>query len=155
MAWSTPPTFSDGAILSASQLNILSDNVEYLYSLLNRPNMPFVKGTLSAGGGATTAVYWGVWHVHRYLKYKIAVSGGNTDSMRMTYYANGAGGNLINDGIDRASGYVWEGSIDLDSVLSGVLAAQYGQLGEIMVEMVGQSPGGGGVHVLYLYESPV
>ena len=37
MAWTTPPTFSDGAILSASQLNILSADLEYLYALLQAP----------------------------------------------------------------------------------------------------------------------
>lgn len=43
MAYTAPPTFADGNTLSASQLNTLSDDVEYLYGVVHQTN-PAVYG---------------------------------------------------------------------------------------------------------------
>ena len=43
MAYQTNPTFADGSILSASDLNILADNTEFLHGLVTGVNMPFPK----------------------------------------------------------------------------------------------------------------
>lgn len=41
MAWTTPPTFADDTVLSASALNTLSDDVEFVKASIDGPNIPF------------------------------------------------------------------------------------------------------------------
>ena len=43
MAWTTPPTFVDGNLWSAAQLNILSDDLNELWGLAQGPNTPFLS----------------------------------------------------------------------------------------------------------------
>lgn len=43
MAWIAPPTFVNGAVLSAAQLNILSGDLEYLKGLASTVNVPFIQ----------------------------------------------------------------------------------------------------------------
>jgi len=42
MAWQTPPTFTDTDVLSAAQLNIIRDDLEYLYGLSQSVNIASV-----------------------------------------------------------------------------------------------------------------
>lgn len=67
MAWTTPPTFVDGAILSASQLNILSDDLEELHGAIagSNPGQPSVA--LPTDGD----VFYLIRHIHPYLHLKI------------------------------------------------------------------------------------
>ena len=65
MAYTTPPTFNTGDILSATQLNILSDDIEYLngFGWLS-PTMVSVK--LAVDGDALFIIR----HTQRYLHVK-------------------------------------------------------------------------------------
>lgn len=74
MAWTTPPTFVDGAVLSAAQLNILSDDLEYLAGYVAGGN-PAVTSTvcLVSDGGPTPRndVFHLLRHLHRYLHVRV------------------------------------------------------------------------------------
>lgn len=69
MAFTTPPTFSDGALLTASQLNILSDDLEHLYGIVQAPQVPFRKLNLNLQGSVSQ--YYYVRHRSKYLNLKI------------------------------------------------------------------------------------
>lgn len=43
MAWTTPPTFVDGNMYSAAQLNVLSSDLAELWGMAQGPNMPFLS----------------------------------------------------------------------------------------------------------------
>ena len=53
MAWTTPPTFVDGAVASAANLNILSNDLEHLEGVAPGPNAPFQSLVFTASGTAT------------------------------------------------------------------------------------------------------
>jgi hypothetical protein len=63
MPYTTPPTFADDDVLSAAQLNILSDNIEYLYGLSASANIPFP----STGGASGVNATFFIRHRSRYL----------------------------------------------------------------------------------------
>lgn len=63
MAWSNPPTFASGAILSATSLNALSDDIEYLYGFVSGANPALTSVLLDIDGDAMYIVR----HMHRYL----------------------------------------------------------------------------------------
>ena len=83
MAWVAPPTFSSGAVLAASQLNVLSADLAYLHGYITGDNNAFVSVELTTD----TSAYFLLRHRQRYLKtiylcqndYKI-------------YYDDGVGG---------------------------------------------------------------
>lgn len=85
MAYTTPPTFTDlTTILSAAQLNILSDDVEYLNGLIEVVNPPFTSYTY--GSGEMGARKWTVRHRHRYLHYNLTIASGNINpDLRLWY----------------------------------------------------------------------
>lgn len=64
MPYTTPPTFVDGAPLSASQLNTLSDNQAYFAGLAQAANIPFARQTDAFDGAAS---YWQCRHRSQYL----------------------------------------------------------------------------------------
>jgi hypothetical protein len=53
MPYTTPPTFVDGQIVSAAQLNILSDDIEFLNGVMAGPNIPFQSITWDTTAGNT------------------------------------------------------------------------------------------------------
>jgi hypothetical protein len=67
MAWTNPPTFVDAAVLSASQLNILSDDLEYLHGFVAGGNPGQTSVVLTSDGD----VFYLIRHLHRYLHLKI------------------------------------------------------------------------------------
>ncbi len=75
MSWTTPPTFTDTNALSASQLNVLSDDLVYLYGLSSTVNIPFVlteedlRTTLDSNKS-----FWQVRHRAKYLNLYIDYS---------------------------------------------------------------------------------
>jgi len=72
--YTAPPTFSTGAILTAAQLNILSDDIEHINSLTDFINLPFSTYTYGIGGvQSMSEVYWVIRHRHRYLHYYLTV----------------------------------------------------------------------------------
>ena len=79
MAWTTPPTFTDGAILSAAQLNILSADLEYLYALLQAPQP--ASSTLYANRNLnSTNNSWRIRYKNRYLHYRATVAAGTVNA---------------------------------------------------------------------------
>jgi hypothetical protein len=63
MPWTSPPTFVTDAVLSASQLNVLSDNQEYLYGYVSGQNPGIASLVLTVDGDG-----FGVMrHMQRYF----------------------------------------------------------------------------------------
>ena len=71
MPYTTPPTFADDDVLSASQLNILAENIEYLYGLAQSVNIPFAQ--VDTGLNFQLERYT-IRHRARYLKVFVAWS---------------------------------------------------------------------------------
>lgn len=86
MAWSTPPTFADGEILSATKLNQLSDGVTYLNGLQSAPAAMNLCQTVTS---TTDFEFWCFRHRHRYLQVRYWSNGsGSGDEISIWY--NGA-----------------------------------------------------------------
>lgn len=115
MAWSSPPTFADTNILTASQLNILSDDVEYLYGLVSGVNTPF--NSLESGVQLTAANnQWLIRHAYEYLHYKVRVRAGQNDDLEI-YMNNGTTDlRLYWDSTARTTGYEYSGYIDIEDI---------------------------------------
>lgn len=64
MSFVTPPTFADGNVLSASQLNTLAANQNYLAGLASSVNPGFTEFNL---GGSGDEVYISMIHAHDWL----------------------------------------------------------------------------------------
>lgn len=108
MAYTTPPTFADNAILTAAQLNILSDNIEFLYSLISGVNIPFSSQTLTGSGNTRK---WVFRHAARYLHYKFRLTSGTSDELDIRL---GAADTVeFTDASNRSAPYTWTGYLDL------------------------------------------
>jgi hypothetical protein len=89
MAWTTPPTFEDEAVLSASDMNILSDDLEYLngYVAGGNPAVASVVSLASEGGATPRSThYFVIRHLHQYLHARI-LSDGDDDDVKISYGA--------------------------------------------------------------------
>ncbi len=89
MAYTTIPTLSDGSILTASHLNLLGDNANYLNSLGGIPNLAFSHVATDVG----QSLYWHMRHRHRYLHVIVSFTN-TTDYFNVKYngstvYSNG------------------------------------------------------------------
>ena len=145
MAWTSPPTFVTGAVLSAAQLNILSDDVEYLYGIAQQVQIPFAT-LVTADDLSAANNGWRILYTHRYLHYRISIDGWNCTLMQI--YANNA--LVFNDTVTRIN-YVWAGYVDLNSL--GLTVGQWYTLhlvtnidntnhaANFRVEFLGLSPG--------------
>lgn len=112
MPYTTIPTRADGDILYAAHLNLLSDNVEYLYGLVNQTNAGTYAYELGPGDGATeTAAKWVIRHKTNTFRYDIRVETGTIDSLTIKY----ASTVIYNDGADRSNPYTYSGTVDLTS----------------------------------------
>lgn len=108
MAYTTPATFADGNILTAAQLNILSDDIEFLYSLMSGINIPFSSQTLTGSGNTRK---WIFRHQARYLHYKFRLTTGTSDELDIRL---GAADTIeYTDATNRTAAYTWTGYIDL------------------------------------------
>lgn len=112
MAYTANPTFADGNVLSAAQLNILADNISFLYSLISGVNTPFSSQTLSGSGDSRR---WIFRHQARYLHYKFSLPTGTSDELDIRLGA--AAGIEYTDATNRSSPYEWTGYIDLDATV--------------------------------------
>ena len=112
MAFTTPPTFVDATVLSASDLNILSANEEFFYSLVSSNINVGFSSFKQTGSGYSDP--WFFFRVHRYLHYKIENVTNDTDRLRIYIDDNAE----FDDGTNRIGNYIWTGYIDLDSVTS-------------------------------------
>lgn len=85
MPYTTPPTFVNGQIVSAAQLNILSDDIEFLNGVMAGPNIPFQSVTWDTNSGEHT---WYMRYRHRYLHYSFQISSDAADDVKI--YVNGS-----------------------------------------------------------------
>lgn len=77
MPYVVPPTFVTGNVLTASSLNILSDDIEYINSLSDYVNLPLSAYKYGVSGIETMSnAYWTFVHRHRYLHYYLVVESG-------------------------------------------------------------------------------
>lgn len=106
MAWTTPPTFVDTNTLTAAQLNILSDNQEFLHGIANVPNVPFK--VISAGNDINQT--YKIQHRGQYLHYWVHITGGTHDELTITY--NGT--DVYEDLGAQTGPYTWQSSVDLN-----------------------------------------
>lgn len=76
MPYTTVPSRSDGDVLTAAHLNILSANQEFLNGLANRANPPF--NSFRKGGGSLTQAHmiWFGRHQNQYFHYNVESSPG-------------------------------------------------------------------------------
>lgn len=89
MSYTTIPTLADGQVLTASWLNLLADNANFLNSLGGVPNLAFSHVATSTG----QSLYWHIRHRHRYL-YVLVSFVNNADYFNVKYngttvYTNG------------------------------------------------------------------
>lgn len=113
MPYTTNPTWSDGDILSAADLTVLADNIEYLHGLVSGIQPAFVSDVVAGSSGVlTSSRNYAVRYRARYLLYKVRVIGGETEQFEI----------IINevqevvDTVDRAAPYTFEGYIDLTGI---------------------------------------
>lgn len=112
MAWVSPPTFADAAVLSATQLNTLSDDLTYLYGISQSINAP-VLSMYSAGLSLTSSNnLWYFRYQLPYLHYKArCVDFGIYD---FALYVNGV--KKYEDLTDYTPSKTYQGYIDLSAM---------------------------------------
>jgi len=106
MAYTTPPTFADTNVLTATQLNTLSGDVEFLYSITHGMNIPFTSETMTGSGDSR---HWQFRRRARYLHYKARVTSNTTDRFRISINGNYD----VDDGVNRSAPYTYSGYEDL------------------------------------------
>ena len=144
MPYQTPPTFADGNILTSAQLNILSDDIEYLYGLTEFVNVPFSTGAIGT-------VYY-MRRKHRYLHFLLSIDGGAYIEDHLRVYVTGSSGAQL----------VWAEEDDSDLVGPKVFQQSYdfntGDLGTALNQFYQISFSVGTIHgttyVWYFLESP-
>ena len=105
MPYATIPTLADGQVLTATHLNLLGGNANYLGGLGGLPSVAFRQVRTSSAG----STFFHLRHRHRYLKAYYETTNGACDYIKVIY--NGV--QVLNDGDpDPAQTY----SIDLNSL---------------------------------------
>lgn len=113
MGWTAMPTFSDGNVLSAAQINILVDNAAFLWSLVSGVNVPFSGQTLTGSGNTRK---WVFRHQARYLHYQFRLTTGTSDELDIRI---GAGEDIeFTDATNRSAPYTWTGYVDLEATVA-------------------------------------
>lgn len=108
MPYQTNPTFSSGNVLTAAQLNILSENIEFLRALTSGVNIPFTGEKMSGSGESRR---WTFKHQGRYLHYKMRMVNGTSDELDIRI---GTSESIeYTDATNRSAPYAWTGYIDL------------------------------------------
>lgn len=120
MAWSAPPTFADAAILTAAQLNILSDDVEYLYGLVSGVNTPFNSITTTSNLRSNNN-QWLLRHAYQYLHFKARTVAGTNDDFDI--FITHPVGNDIRVYEYSSSQATYSGYIDLEDLTTWTTAA--------------------------------
>lgn len=85
MPYTAIPTISTGDVLTASFLNGLSSNQEFLHSLGNSANTPFNSHRSTQATLDTADAQWFVRHRLDYLHYRVLSYGGNWNYARVYY----------------------------------------------------------------------
>lgn len=111
MAWTTPPTFADNTVLSATQLNALSACIEYLWEMAQQTNVARQIPMISVGDGDETETSLTIIHKFKTLEYRIAMTQGTFDDFAIQYDST----TVFTDTNDRTNPYVYSGTVDLTS----------------------------------------
>ena len=82
MSWTATPSFSSGSVLTATKLNILSDDLEYLHGLVSGANPAMSSIELTVDG----TCYAVIRHKHRYLHVVYLCQ----DDIKIYYSADGS-----------------------------------------------------------------
>jgi hypothetical protein len=132
--------------LTASQINTLANDVQFLAGLAAKVNIPFQSIISGAGSGIDSI--WMIRHTHRYLLYYLTQNASTSDSLAILY--NGT--TILNDGADHPAPYTWSGHIDLEDtgIITGI---SYGSWYQINLSIT-QKTGSGITQCVYLLESP-
>lgn len=94
MAYTTPATFVDEAMLTAAQLNTLSAAIVELQSAGAQPVMPWVIRVATSSSG-TTYTAW-MRHTHRYLWWRLDFgAAGQGDDITLTIYPESGGSTVL------------------------------------------------------------
>ena len=155
MAYTPPPTFTDGQVASAAALNVLRDDIQWLYGIAQAPN-PAMLIVRQEGSWFTGPEYFAMRHKHQYLRFRIqarwwASDSANNPNVRAEIYVSNQQALVINwfnntptpttnvlNG-DGTRTKTWDSYIDLDAV-SG-FSANVGQVYEIKLIGVQESDG--------------
>lgn len=110
MAWQVPPTFSNGNVLTAAQLNILSDDVEFLYGLvgggINTPfaSLPTVTNLTSANN------QWLFYHINNNFHFLVRLISDDNNDLEIFYN----GQRVYHDSTNYSGAHTYSDYIDLD-----------------------------------------
>ena len=136
MGYTPPPTFTDGNYLSASQLNVLSDDVEFLYGRSLQPvtnfyrnaNINSVDDTQTRQGG------WALMHLTNTFRYRIRLVQGTSSELQirangLLVYEDSTTRNRVNN-----ADYVWDATANIAS-----LALTEGEVYGVEIRFTGPS----------------
>lgn len=113
MSWSSPPSFTDGSLLSATPLNTISQDLAYLYGLLNMPLAASCSLLNSTGlSSANNSWYFRYKTGLAYVHYHAYVR--DNQCLQFQIMVNGT--SVFNDTTTRSSGYTYSGSADISSL---------------------------------------
>ena len=115
MPYTSPPTFADGNILTAAQLNTLSDDIEYLYGLGDVLNVPFSAKLYAGGVNYQDQIKWKIRKRYRYLHYSFTLIAGTINPDLRLYYNT----NIIftvTSPTQLAILQTWSGFVDLNAL---------------------------------------
>ena len=109
MAYVTPPTFADADILTATQLNTLSADLEFLHGIVGGTiNVPFASHRRIDNFDVTNNQYL-IQHLNQYLHYKARLLANDNADLDIYYF----GVRVFHDGTTRSAVYTYSGYIDL------------------------------------------
>lgn len=110
MPYTAVPTINDNDVLTASYLNSLSSNQEFLYSLGNAANAPFNSIRVNTGNLDESIAFWRIRHRLDHLHFRITTVDSSNDEWLRVYY-NG----VKVWGDESPSGGVYSGTYDLST----------------------------------------
>ena len=119
MAYTTITDWADGDILSATKLNQLLDNIEYLNGRVQTSNPARVELNADVGDGESKTLFMEIVHLHNNLEFSMAVTLGTIAEVDIRYDAT----TLWFDHNDRNNGFTYSGTenISADGLTIGQL----------------------------------
>lgn len=141
MAWVSPPTFVAGNVLSSAQLNLLSQDLEHLYGVVQGITTPFASVLSSVNCDLR---YWFRYR-HQYLHMRARAASGPIASISLT--VNGT--TVYSVGTQQPEGTVFAPVVNLAS-----MGLAIGTWYEAKVLMNLVTPNWGSVALDYLLCSP-
>lgn len=112
MAWTTPPTFVDGNMYSAAQLNVLSNDLAELWGMAQGPNTPFLSMYSQGISLDANNNLWYLRYQLPYMHYKARCIDYGVTSF--TLRINGS--TVYSDATDYTGGHTYQGYVTLSSL---------------------------------------